>query len=161
MRTTLILALATTVAISGCARVAESHFNPLNWFGTSQTTATPVDADGNRIPLVQAGGAQEIDARVLIDSVESMVVQQTSFGAIVRATGTAATQGAYNAELVPVRADAGTLTLAFRVEAVTGTAQGGTLSRRIVAAKTFSQGELAGVSRIAVQGQRNAQVSSR
>jgi 1-aminocyclopropane-1-carboxylate deaminase/D-cysteine desulfhydrase-like pyridoxal-dependent ACC family enzyme len=161
MRTTLILALATTVAISGCARVAESQFNPLNWFGTSQTTATPVDADGNRIPLVQAGGAQEIDARVLIDSVESMVVQQTSFGAIVRATGTAATQGAYNAELVPVRADAGTLTLAFRVEAVTGTAQGGTLSRRIVAAKTFSQGELAGVSRIAVQGQRNAQVSSR
>ena len=161
MRTTLILALATTVAISGCARVAESQFNPLNWFGTSQTTATPVDADGNRIPLVQAGGAQEIDARVLIDSVESMVVQQTSFGAIVRATGTAATQGAYNAELVPVRADAGTLTLAFRVEAVTGTAQGGTLSRRIVAAKTFSQGELAGVSRIAVQGQCNAQVSSR
>ncbi|MCA1777658.1 MAG: hypothetical protein LC676_19215 [Loktanella sp.] len=161
MRTTLILALATTVAVSGCARVAESRFNPTNWFGSSETTATPVDADGNRIPLVAAGGAQEIDARVLIDNVESMEVLQTGFGAIVRATGTAATQGAYNAELVPVRADAGTLTLAFRVEAASGTAQGGALSRQIVAAKTFTQSDLVGVSRIAVQGQRNAQVSSR
>ncbi len=162
MRPALPLALIAVLVVTGCARITESRLNPLNWFGSSTQVAN-VDASGNQRPLVTADMVQrEVDGRIMIDSVDSLSVLRNAGGAIVQATGTASAQGAFNAQLVPVAFDNGTLTLAFRVEMPGGAqTQGSTTSRRIDVARVLNASDLAGVRSIRVQGARNARVSSR
>lgn len=162
MRPALPFALCIILAATGCSRIADSRFNPLNWFGGSQPVAN-VDAAGNLRPLVTSEMIRrEVDGRVMIDTVEAMDVARNASGAIVTATGTAATQGGFNAQLVPVAFENGTLTLAFRVEIPQGfQAQGPANTRRITVARALDASELAGVRSIRVQGVRNARVSRR
>ncbi|MEY1555478.1 hypothetical protein AB3Y40_07560 [Yoonia sp. R2331] len=162
MRPALPLALIAVVTATGCARVAESRLNPLNWFGSSTAVAN-VDAAGNLRPLVTAEMVRrEVDGRVLIDSVETLEISRNAGGAIVRATGVAATQGSFNAQLVPVAFEGGTLTLAFRVEQPQGfQPQGETNTRRVTVARVLDATMLAGVRSIRVQAARNARISSR
>ncbi len=162
MRPALPLALIAVIAVTGCARVAESRLNPFNWFGGSEPVAN-VDAAGNLRPLVTASMVRrEVDGRVLIDSLETLEVSRNAGGAIVRATGVAATQGSFNAQLVPVAFEGGTLTFAFRVEVPQGfQPQGPVATRRVTVARVLDAGELAGVRSIRVQAARNARVSSR
>lgn len=160
MRPLLPLALCTVLVVTGCARVAESRFNPLNWFGASQ----PVAVDpANRRPLVTSDMVtQVVDGRVLIDQITALEIVRAADGAIIRATGIASTQGQFNAQLVPVARDGGRLTLAFRVEVPQGfQAQGSSASRQITVARALSANDLAGVRTITVQAARNARVVSR
>lgn len=160
MRPALPLLLCAVLAAPGCARLSESRLNPLNWFGASQPVAN-VDAAGNLRPLVTADMIGQVaDGRILIASVDALEVNRTPGGALVRATGTAASQGSFNAQLVPVSQDGGTLTLAFRVEVSTNET-GPVASRQVTVARVLTQQELAGISRIRVQGAGNARVSSR
>ena len=161
MRATLPLILCATLAVTGCARVAESRLNPLNWFGSSQPVAN-VDQNGQLRPLVTGTGPAVIDQRGAIDQISAMAVDRTPGGAIVRATGIASTQGQFNAQLVPVSNTGGVLTLAFRVEAPSGFAAGGSdFSRQITVARAFSDRDLAGIRVIRVQGVRNAREARR
>lgn len=161
MRPALPLLLILTLTATGCARVAESRLNPLNWFGSS--TPANVDAQGNLRPLVTADMINRtVDGRILIDSITALEVNRTPDGAIVRATGVAATQGGFNAQLVPVASDGGVLTLAFRVEVPQGfQPQGPAATRQITVARALSNADLAGIRSIRVQAARNARVSSR
>lgn len=158
----LPLLLVSSLALAGCARVAESPLNPLNWFGSSRAVAVQ-SQDGTPRPLIPADrGVRIVDERPLIREIVALSVDRTPQGAIVTATGQASTQGWFNAELVPVSFDGGTLTLAFRAEPPTGFEATGTeASRRIVAARAFSRSDLFGVRAIRVAGEVNARVSSR
>lgn len=162
MRPVLPILLCATLAATGCSRIADSRLNPLNWFGGSQSESN-VDQSGGLMPLVpDDAGSLTFDNRALIGAVSSMTIDRTPDGAIVRATGIATTQGQFNAELVPVNQENGTLTLAFRVQMPAGNvAQGTNASRQVSAAHVLDLNVLAAIRAVRVQGQQNSLVSRR
>ncbi len=158
MRITISVLLIATLTTSGCARVAESRFNPLNWFGGAESSAN-VDSTANIRPLVPDNGLNiVVDDRVLVTSITSLRINRTPDGAVIQATGQTSGQGFYNAELVPVASDSGTLTFAFRAAAPTSVRQG---TQTITAAYVLTNSEVAPVRRVQVQGQTNSMASSR
>jgi len=158
MRLTIILLLFTSMTVSGCARLADSRINPLNWFGRSENVAN-VDADGNIRALVPTNGLTvTVDSRQLVASVTSLRINRSPDGAIVQATGATSSLGYYNAELVPVSQDGGTLTLAMRATAPAAPQTG---VQQISAAYLLSNAELSGIRRVVVQGQANSLSSRR
>jgi len=160
LRATL-LGTAVLLTLAGCARLADSRFNPLNWFGSSEPAAVAAPAD--RRPLVPEGGRTVIiDGRSLVQSVTTMSVDRTPSGAVVRATGLAAAQGFFNAELVPQGVNNGVLTLAFRAQAPASfQGVGSDRSRQITAAYVIDAGDLAAIRSIRVEAATNARVSGR
>lgn len=166
MLRSLPLCLSLCLAISGCAQISGSRFNPLNWFGPSQNVAQPADAaapDAALRPLVPENRQVAItDARVLVGQITELRIEPLPSGAIIRATGIAATQGFFNAELVPVGVENGRLTLEFRVESPTGFAPTGTVAtRRITVAYEIDTAGLADIRSIRVQAAQNALQTSR
>lgn len=160
LRTTL-LSTAILLTLSGCARISESRFNPINWFGNSREA--PVTVDGEIRPLVPEGRQTVVvDARPLVTSITALGVDRTPTGAIVRATGAVPTQGYYNAQLVNAGVSNGVLTLEFRAQAPSGFESEGTQqSRQITAAYDISASDLAGIRTVRVQAATNARTSGR
>lgn len=159
MRVSLPLLLCATLAVTGCARIADSRLNPLNWFG--QPTSAPLTASGEIRPLVPANRTTRVvDGRGAIQSVTGLVIEKAPNGAIVRATGVASTQGQFNAQLVPVSNESGTLTLVFRIEGVANAPTNSAFSRQVTVARVLTFTDLAGVRTIRVQSATN-QMSSR
>ena len=158
----LPLILVATLALSGCGRLAESRLNPLNWFGGG-LTAGPVAADGTVRPLVPANRAVAVsDARVLITELTDVSLLRTDEGAILRATGVAATQGFFNAELVAVAQDGGLVAFEFRAEAPPGGAAVGTAaSRTITVAEVLSAADYAAITQVRVIGANGARTIGR
>lgn len=137
----LPLLLIAALALSGCARLAQSRLNPANWFGPSRPAATaPVQQ------VVQ-------DSRLPVAQVTQFVIEPTESGAILRATGTVPGQGWYNARLVRVQGETGVLTYEFRAEPPPEGATGGV--QVITTARSLRHGDLVGVSRVRVMGQNN------
>jgi len=164
MRRTLPLLLCSALLLTGCASIQQSRLNPFNWFGGPiQPTAAPLDANGELRPLVpENAGATMTDTRVLIDQITSLRVNRTPDGVILTATGLAAAQGRFNAQLVPTGYDNGVLGFAFRVAVPEGaTDVGRDATRRITVARVLTQAELQGVRTIRVQAARNAQTARR
>ncbi len=153
------LTICLALGLTGCARLADSRINPLNWFGRSASVAATPETRG---PLVPSGGVVVVDNRALIETVTDLRIERKPGGAIVRATGIAATQGYFNAQLVLTGIEGGVARYDFRVEAPAGyEAVGSVGSRRITAAVTLGSSELAGIRSIEVRGATNAQRSSR
>lgn len=161
MRATLPLLLCATLTVTGCSTVSQSRLNPLNWFGASQSAG--LQSDGTLRPLVPTDRATKVvDTRGAIDTVSTLAVEKTPDGALVRATGVASTQGQFNAQLVPVSNEGGTLTLAFRIEASAAqTTENSAFSRQVTVARFFSFSDLTDVRTIVVQGATNARSASR
>ncbi len=156
-----LLGTAFVMTLTGCARIADSRLNPLNWFGAS--TQAPVDENGVLRPLVPEGRmSASVDGRVMLDTVTALSVDRTPGGAIVRATGVAPTQGYYNAELIQTDVSNGVLTLAFRAQAPTAfEPAGSTRSRQINAAYIVDTADLSGIRTVRVQAANNARTSAR
>ncbi|WP_375281796.1 hypothetical protein [Pseudooctadecabacter sp.] len=157
-----LLGTALLMTLTGCARIADSRLNPLNWFGAS--TSAPAAPQTSEVrPLVPEGRTTVvIDNRQLVTSVSTLVVDRTTTGAIVRAAGVAPTQGFFNAELVPVGIENGVLTLDFRAMAPTGfAATGSARSRTITAAYIMEMSEVSAVRSVRVQAATNARVTRR
>ena len=146
MKLPIVAVLAVALGVAGCARVAQSRFNPLNWFGA----ATPA--------VVSDLSARAEDPRALVAQVTALKVEPYPGGAIVRATGLPPTQGYWSAELVALPLDEnGQLVYEFRVFApVEPVASGTPYSRQINVATALSTIRLTGVSRVTVQGAGNA-----
>jgi hypothetical protein len=144
---TLILALGLT----GCARFAQSNFNPLNWFKGAQPVAPTV----LYVPPA--------DKRLLVAQVLTLKVDRNPNGAIVRATGLPPTQGWWKADLVKVDQDDTTkIVFEFRLYPPVAPAPAGTpLSREITVATSLTNIALDGVRTIVVQGASNALSSRR
>ncbi len=151
MTRSLTMALAAIMFLTSCGAIRDSRLNPFNWFGRSERVETTT-------AVVEPG-----DPRPLVEDVVSMSVEPYSGGAIVRATGITPTQGWWDAELVEVaQDDPGHLVLEFRLfPPVTGTPSGTPRSREVTVATTFSPVKLENISRITVQGAKNARSSGR
>lgn len=149
MTRSLTVAVAALLVLSSCGMVRESRLNPFNWFGRSEPAQT-----------VAAAVTIE-DPRPLIDDVTNMKVEAYASGVIVRATGITATQGWWDAELVEVEVDEpGHLVLEFRLAPPpTATSVNTPKSREVTVAKTVSSVRLENISKITVQGARNARTS--
>ncbi len=149
----LILALTLLGVLAGCARVAESRFNPFNWFGRSQEVQTVAPGE---IPQ---------DPRPLVDQVTELVIERVPGGAIVRARGLPQTQGYYDGALVSETRNApvdGVLTYQFRVVPPAEPQRVSTpRSREIVVARFLSDQALQGVRSIRVEAASNARAARR
>ena len=146
MRVPILAVLVLATALPGCARLRESRFNPLNWFGPGREAAV---TDLYVIPE---------DTRALVAQVTLLKIEPYPGGAIVRATGVPPTQGYWEAELVAQPLDEnGQLVYEFRVFPPLVPAVAGTpYSRQITVAAAISNIALQGVSTVVVQGAGNA-----
>ncbi|HCP80573.1 MAG TPA: hypothetical protein DIT67_02920 [Octadecabacter sp.] len=160
LRATL-LGTAVLLTLSGCAQVSESRFNPFNWFGNS--TEAAVINPSERRPLVPEGRSNvTLDGRELVQSITSLSVDRAPSGAIVRAIGSAETQGFFNAELVSRGVENGVLMLEFRAQRPTRLEVPGTpRSRQISAAYAIDGADLSGIRTVRVQAATNARTSGR
>jgi hypothetical protein len=152
MRLSLTLALTAVMVLTSCGGIRESRLNPLNWFGGSREA----QADEFGVPA-------KIEARPLVDQVVSMSIEQTPYGAIVRATGLSPSQGYYDAELVARPLDEnGVLVYDFRLMPPPGPMPAGApRTREVTVAAHLSKIKLASISEIVVQGAQNARSSRR
>ncbi|MDJ0628839.1 MAG: hypothetical protein QNJ44_11315 [Rhodobacter sp.] len=143
----LIWALVLVATVAGCSRVAESRFNPFNWFGRSEQ-ATAVTTNPNA------------DPRPLIGQVIALRVEQVPGGAIVRATGLPNRQGYFDGALVPLNRELpqdGVLSYQFRISAPFQPTRVGTpQSREVLVGRFVSEQTLQGVRQIRVSGAANA-----
>lgn len=160
LRTTFLVS-SVLLTLSGCARISDSRFNPINWFGRS--VEAPVTDTRERRPLVpEERTTVAVEGRPLVQSVTALSVDRTPTGAIVRATGTAQTQGFFNAQLVNAGVSNGVLTLEFRAQSPAGfEAEGSARSRQINAAYAIDGADLAGIRSVRVQAATNARTSAR
>lgn len=155
MRAGMVMAVAAVMMVAGCATVRESRVNPLNWFGSPE--AAPVAA----APV--AGPVGRTDGRVLVPQVTALHIERTTGGAIVRATGVAATQGWYQAALVPA-ADSTeeALVYEFVVQAPADVTRAGAPQSREIPVATFLRGvQLERLSTITVRGATNGMSTRR
>lgn len=131
--------------LASCGRVAESRFNPLNWFGRSESTATEATA-----------ASQE--AQNLVAQVISLRAEPVAGGAIVRATGLPQRQGYFDGALVEIPSDDATvLSFEFQIEQpFTQTGVGPQQSREVIVGIRLSDQTLQGVRLIRVNGATNA-----
>lgn len=141
LRTIVVLSLILSVAACG-----NSRLNPLNWFGGDREQRIRVDPDANGRPVV-------VDGRILVTEITQLSVEQTTAGAIVRATGVTPAQGYYDADLVEVERTESTLVFEFRAASPGSAATAGL--QQIVAGTALSVGELQGIRSITVIAQTN------
>lgn len=169
MTRTLALVLAASLGLASCGGWSNSRLNPGNWFGRSEPVPVNTDPTAANPLLPQRskllGRKPEADYHVPIQSVSDLVVERTSSGAIIRATGQAAKQGAYEPRLVPVPESedtSGVLTLTFEVVyPVNPRPAGSDLTRRIIAAYSVTHQDLAKVRTIRVVAETNARETRR
>jgi hypothetical protein len=166
MTKSLIALMLAGLLVSGCA----TRLNPFNWFGNSRAVELP---EGQVNPLLPARSRsafarpEEVYAGVPIDTVETLNIERTVSGAIVHATGIAARQGAYAAQLTPADPDQivdenGVMTFTFDViYPRAATPVGGPQTRRVEVARTLSTDVLEQVRTIQVIAARNARESRR
>lgn len=103
-----------------------------------------------------------VDARGLVETVDSLTIERTPTGAIVRAVGTAETQGFYNAQLVNTGVSNGVLTLQFRAAAPAGLVPAGAArSRQITTAYVIDMTTLAAVQTVRIEAAQNARSARR
>lgn len=161
MRRAILWGTVVLITLSGCARLAESPVNPMNWFGNSREVAAPAAQDTR--PLTpQNRRVQIVDGRALVQSVSSLSVDRSPTGAVVRATGIAPTQGYFNAQLVNTGVSNGVLTLEFRAQPPGGFApEGSARTRQISAAYAIDTATLNAVRSVRVQAATNARTSRR
>lgn len=151
----LILALTSTLALTGCARLASSPLNPLTWFGASlppiEALTPNVEVPATLVP--EGATSAPIELRVPVEQITALRSDRTPDGIIVTATGLAATTGAYNAGLVATGRTGNTLTLEMRAElppqALAGT-------QLLTAAIALSNQEVAGIQTIVVRGRQGS-----
>ncbi|MEM6307512.1 MAG: hypothetical protein AAF701_05960, partial [Pseudomonadota bacterium] len=95
MKTSYIaLGLCGVLAVTGCARLADSRLNPVNWFDRSPQTqnASGQTTDAGPIalpPIIPPSYAptQTVDARVPVSRVTNVTISPVTGGVLITATG--------------------------------------------------------------------------
>lgn len=140
----------TFVALTLCLSLAacgSSRLNPLNWFGGDRE---------ERVRVTETVAAVPADPRPLVAEVVALAVEQTTSGALVRATGLVPTQGYFDAALVEVQRGDGALVYEFRAAPpIGGGLPGPARSREVLVAVALDQSDLRGLRTITVIGQTN------
>lgn len=143
--------------LSGCAQL--SFLNPFTWFGRSTEvvvgdTVPGAAAAPARPPLIPPGQENRVfDARTLAAEIVALEVIRVPQGALIQATGRAASAGSYNADLVEVARGGGQVVYRLRLSENPG---GGPVAQRVEVARLLSGSELAGIRSIRVESATNA-----
>ncbi|MCV3271965.1 hypothetical protein [Roseobacter sinensis] len=166
MRTTVSALLVSTLVLSACGGFRDSRANPFNWFGRSEPAPVAVaEGDENtliptRTGLFSSNRPRDVYLGQPIDTVSDLVIERVPGGAIIRATGVAATQGIYDVRLTPANEDEAVVdgVLAYRLEGLRsgGTPQGAPVTREVFVARKVTDQTLTGARTIRVEGARNA-----
>jgi hypothetical protein len=138
-RMPLMVGVLAISLLAGCG----GKLNPFNWFGHRAKTVAEVSI------------AVPSDPRPLIATITALRLEDVPTGALLTATGRGEAVGSWNADLVALPVQDGVLTLEFR--AWPGTNAGSPRTREVTAGLHLSRKDLAGVSRIVVQGAQNTQ----
>lgn len=136
------LVITAILSLAAC----ESRINPLNWFGGEREQRITVNPDA-------AASLVDEDGRTLASEITQLSVEQTTSGAIVRATGVTPAQGYFDAELVLVERTETSIVFEFRVAAPLDAGTAGLQTISVGAEVTVA--ELAGVRSITVISQSN------
>lgn len=146
MKFVVPVAMIAVLTVTGCARIASSPVNPVNWFKRGGGAEAQAQQPQDIRPLVPTNKIiRQVDGRALVQSLSGLEITPSSGGMIVRASGTAAKAGTYSTQLVEHSRSGGTLVLEFR------TFQGeGRGPQNLTAAQFFTNGDLAGINRIEV-----------
>lgn len=145
LRPLLLVSLILTLGACG------SRLNPLNWFGGEREQRITVQT--------REGAAAEVTPFVYISEITQLSIEQTTSGAIVRATGVTPVQGYYNADLILAERTETTLVYDFYALPPEGNRSAGL--QEIVAGAELSVGELQGIRTITVVAQNNRRTVSR
>lgn len=170
MKNSVIALLVAGSLVTGCG-FRDSRVNPFNWFGDGRdvpqqqadetTQANPLIPRRSRFtrPELQYQGTP-------IDIIDTLTIERTPGGAIIRATGTAAQQGPYDVRLTPVTEDGSAVdgVLAFRFEVLKPSRPqpvGAERTRQVTVARAVTDQDLAGVRSIQVEAARNTKLARR
>ena len=172
MKRRIFLGMAAAAALAGCG---ESRLNPRNWFGRSRDRArsAPV-ADEETNPLLPERGEGGLFdnfrkeapyAGTPVETVDALLVERASGGALLRVRGTAARQDIHDVRLVPDTPGGepvgGVLGYELRAVRPEEAAPGALRPRQVQAAVFVSDKTLEGVREIRVRGLQNERVSRR
>ena len=176
MTSKLVTLIVVAALLGGCGAVRDSRVNPFNWFGGSRDVpaSTPAATTEQSNALVPRNAGRrglfsrpdEDYAGVLVERVTELSVEPTLGGAIIRVTGVASRLGAYGVRLTPANAEEvpenGILSYRLNViypEVATGA--GTEAARQVVAARSLTREQLAGVSVIRIEADQNARETRR
>jgi hypothetical protein len=147
-----MLRVAVVLSVILSLAACDSRINPLNWFGGDREERVRVDPDDpSRVTVV--------DTRVFVSELTQLSVEQTTAGAIVRATGVVPVQGYFDAELVMVERTESTVVYDFRVATPLDNATQGL--QEISVGAELSVAELAGLRTITVIAANNRRTVTR
>ncbi|MFY0680234.1 MAG: hypothetical protein JXR13_06635 [Thalassovita sp.] len=156
--------LISTLVLAGCG---QSRLNPLNWFGKSRQVEATQTAAGPINPLIPQRSAlarREVGYQgQLVAEINTLAIEQVPGGAIVRASGLAHTEGAWDVRLEPLNEGQpvdNTLTFEFRALPGSG-APGTPRTRTLNVAAYVTEQDLSNVRNIQVVAAGNARISRR
>lgn len=164
MRRVIPALMVATLTLTACGGFRDSNFNPRNWFGRSTSVPVAVEERNALIPARSGIARPEVVYRgTRVDQVTDLAIERTPGGALVRATGVATRQGAYDVRLVPLGSpDNGVLSYELQVlYPRERTLQGPEQSRTVTVANALTDQQLDGVRTIRVIGARNERTSTR
>lgn len=173
MRIVTSALLISVMTVTSCGAVRDSRVNPFNWFGrsSSQPVQQAPEATNPLIPRSRGLFANRRAEKGIylgqpIDQVTDLVVERAPGGALIRATGISAVQGAYEVRLTPENEDEKPIdgVLTYRLEALTpdGARPGGsTATRTVVVARKLSAQQLRNVRTVRVTAARNVRTTRR
>ncbi|MBY6005493.1 hypothetical protein KUV62_16325 [Salipiger bermudensis] len=168
MKKSLTVLIVAGVVLAGCS----SSWNPVNWFGQSETVPTTIDtsATGASNPLIPArrasifrSDAAELYLGSRIETISELLIERRPGGAIIRVTGTANRAGPFEVRLLPDEAETDGDTLAYTMNALqsAGPVNVDADARSVTAAIWLTDQELFGIREIRVAGRSNVLVSRR
>ena len=159
MRQNLFILVCSALLITGCSQISGSRFNPLNWFGSSQTHSISSQPNTALPALLPAGSSiHKIENRQLIQNITDIAVLTGATGGILRATGKGISAGHFNAELVLISIQNGVATYDFLVETPAMPDAGQT---QITVATPLDVSELSHIRQFIVRGATNRMKVSR
>ena len=172
MRPFVSVMLCGALFLGGCG-FGQSRLNPVNWFGSTQEESVQTATAEEINPLIpeRSGMFQRSRARVAVyqgtpvEAVSSLVIERVPGGAIIRASGIAASADVFDVQLTAANDEEpvdGVLT--YRLEGVSPSPArviGNARQREVIAARSLTDQQLAGVRTIRVEARTNAQSSRR
>ncbi|AKO96916.1 MAG: hypothetical protein RID15_04490 [Marinovum algicola] len=168
MRKLVLASLVVATSLAGCAAVRDSRVNPANWFGRSETVATPpAESEVNTLIPERRAFFGKRDAPpyegALVEQVTELHIRQVAGGAVVEVSGVLTSIEGYDVRLVALEeAEAGSLSYEFRaVQPRYGEGVGNAHARAVTAAIRLTEQELAGIRTIRVVARDNIRSASR
>lgn len=159
MRRVIPALLVATLTLSGCGAVRDSWVNPMNWFGRSRAEAPPAEGVNPLIPQrSKMSRPVAVYGGVPVESISELTAERTPGGAMIRVTGVATREGAYDVRLIPLGApEKGVLSYSLNVVYPNKkTDRAGAPARTVTAAIALTDQQLDGVKTIRVVGETNA-----